>query len=540
MKKVGILPSQHSSGLLRTLDALGEVFCVHFEERIFGDDAGIDAWILQAVDLQTLPTIAHCDRPCFTVIFQGHLLACGESSTIKFSRHGALPRVISGRQIKFEEAVGVNALPKWLQNITPLASKGLSPIWAVQEAEGCDHHFVSLPIPELNDSEPLFQHFCGDQFLFLLPLLIFLRNLCEDPHWEPPPLQSCFMFDDPNLHWPTYGFIDFAEMARHAQLNNYHVSFATIPLDAWFVHLPTAQLFKKHHNHLSLLIHGNDHVVQELARPYSDEERNSVLLQALMRIAKLEMRSGVEVSRVMAPPHGACRENTFREMVRLGFEALCISRGSMGYYNGQARWLFTFGMRPSDMIEGLTVYPRFRMSRTCHNSILVAALLHQPIIPVGHHYDIAEGLKLLGGLSEYINSLGRMHWSDLKKISRSHYSRRFDGTILRIRMFTKRVEINVPEGIRQVFVENMWPEGTENGSLAWRVLDEKIEWNLLRPDESIPALSGKKIEIASFPPTSLSMDTKNLRTIKFWPMARRQLSEARDRMSPFLKRISAF
>ena len=46
----------------------------------------------------------------------------------------------------------------------------------------------------------------------------------------------------------------FAEMARHAQLNDYHVSFATIPLDAWFVHMPTAELFKNHHNHLSLLI----------------------------------------------------------------------------------------------------------------------------------------------------------------------------------------------------------------------------------------------------------------------------------------------
>jgi len=129
-----------------------------------------------------------------------------------------------------------------------------------------------------------------------------------------------------------------------------------------------------------------------------------------------------------------------------------------------------------------------------------------------------------------------VHWHDMKGVSRSNFSQRFDGKILRVRMFTKRIEIRIPEGIQQVFVEKMWTEGTECESLAWQVLGQKMEWSLLRPDETIPALSGQKIEIASLPPPSLcKIDIKYLKKRQLWPMVRRQLTEARDRVTPFLK-----
>src|SRR4030067_2600565 len=182
------------------------------------------------------------------------------------------------------------------------------------------------------------------------------------------------------------------------------------------------------------------------------------------------------------------------------------------------------------MIEGLTIFPRFRMSRTCHNSILVAAFLHQPIIAIGHHQDVAEGLLLLRDLSGFINSLGNVKWADMQRISRSHYSRRYDGKILRVNMFTKRIEICVPEGINQIFAERSWIKGAKVDPLAWRILGEKLEWDLQRPDESIPALPGQKIEIISAPPTTFLMDTKDIRKLHLWPILRRQLTEARDRM----------
>ena len=536
MKTIGIWTRKKSSGLRRMFDALSEFISVRFEERIFGDSAGIDAWILQEPDTTSLRNIAQCDRHCYIALRGDQLVQCGKSATVEFSKHHALPVVISGRRIQTDDAIKVDALPKWLGNATPIAFKGSSPIWAKQEGGGRNHDFVALSIPELDEGESLFQCFYGNQFLHMLPLLLFLRGLTDEQCWEPPPLQACFMFDDPNLHWGTYGHINFEEMIRDAQQNNYHVSFATIPLDSWFTHMPTAAIFKEHSDRVSLLIHGNDHIDKELSRACSDMECESVLRQALWRIAELERQSGVEISKVMAPPHGACSERFLEKMGQVGFEAACISRGSLQHHNQQANWIGTIGMRPSDIISGLPVFPRFRMAQTCKNSILVAALLHQPIIPVGHQHDIAEGLQLLADLSGYINSLGSVHWHDMKGVSRSNFSQRFDGKILRVRMFTKRIEIRIPEGIQQVFVEKMWTEGTECESLAWQVLGQKMEWSLLRPDETIPALSGQKIEIASLPPPSLcKIDIKYLKKRQLWPMVRRQLTEARDRVTPFLK-----
>lgn len=538
MKTIGIIPQLKSPGLRRTLDCMGEVLGVRFEERTSLDDSGIDAWLLAEASPQTLLAMDHCRLPFYLVLPDNQTVSCGESPRVSFSRHDVLPTVISGRHIEIDKANGLKGLPQWLQNTTALASNGGTPFWAVQKAGDHHNHFVALPIPEMNDGEALFQYFYGEQFLSLLPLLVFLRVLTDEQRWEPPPLQACFMFDDPNLHWRTYGYIDFAEMMRHARLHNYHASFATIPLDAWYVHLQTAHFFKENREHLSLLIHGNDHVAEEMGQDYSEEERFGILQQALIRIGKLERRSGVEVSRVMSPPHGACREEFLGTMSLFGLEAACVSKWSLRNYNSRSTWVRTFGMRPSDVVAGLTVIPRLRMSSNCHNNILVAALLHQPIIPMGHHDSLSEGFDLLGNLSAFVNSLGSVKWTDMKRISRSNYARRHDGNILRLRMFTKRIEILVPEGIRQLLVERAWLKGTEYEPLAWRVPGGKMEWIFVRPEESFSVLPGQLIEILSGPSNPPCMNAESIRKLHLWPVIRRVLTEARDRITPAPRRFS--
>lgn len=517
------------------LESLGELLDICFEERTLGDDHGVDAWFFPEADRESLCRIADSSCPSYATIRGDQLVPCGESSNIEFSRHYALPPALAGRLIRADEAVKVMGLPHQFHNIPVVASKAGSPVWAIRESNGFYHHYVSLQIPELIEGEPLFQQFNGGQFLQLLPFLLFLRTLTEDQRWEQPPLQACFMIDDPNLHWRTYGFVDFAKIAAHARMHNYHVSFATVPLDTWFVHKPTALLFQKYRDQLSLLIHGNDHIAQELARPYSDEKLNRSLQQALRRIAEFERRSGVEVCRVMAPPHGACNERTLAEMASLGFEAACISRGSLHHHNGQATWLRTLGMNPSDIIGGLPVFPRFPLLGKCQNSILLAALLHQPIVAMGHHHDVAQGLQVLADISGFVNTLGRVHWTNMMQIARSHYAQRLNERIRLVRMFTRRIEIVVPEDTSQILVERPWLKGEKSKPLLWRLLSEGSEWKYQHPDEPIPVVPCQKIEIADELPISSFIDAKNFGNFHIWPVVRRQLTEARDRLAPFVK-----
>src|SRR3712207_7699471 len=50
--------------------------------------------------------------------------------------------------------------------------------------------------------------------------------------WTPAPLRAAIMFDDPNLHWKSYGYIIYPELVEHAKEHNYHAVFATVPLDS--------------------------------------------------------------------------------------------------------------------------------------------------------------------------------------------------------------------------------------------------------------------------------------------------------------------
>ncbi len=539
MKIIGITVPVKASGLRNTLDVLAELFKVRFEERSLGDDAGLAAWILSDVDSEIQRSLYRSNCPCYAVIRNDQLISCGSSSTIEFSRHDVLPTLLSGRQVDVDDAVDLKSLPMQLKDADALALKAGAPIWAIEEVNGQQHHYVSLQIPKLRDEEALFQHFHGQRFLQLLPLIVFLRSLSEEQGWKQLPLHACFMFDDPNLHWRTYGYVDFAQIAAHAKIHNYHACFAMVPLDTWFIHKPTALLFQERRDQISLLIHGNDHIAQELARPGSDEEVTKNLRQALKRIENFERRSGVEVSKVMAPPHGACLERTLGEMARLGFEAAAISRGSIFHFNKQAARLRTVGMKSSDIIRGLPVFPRFRISTACHNNILIAALLGQPIILVGHHHDLADGLQLLADLARFINSLGPVSWADMKTISRSHYGQKVEGNVLRIRMLTKRIEVCVPEGTNQIRVDRPWQSGGAPMPLMWKRLDVDTAWKPQPNGQPIPVLPGQKIEIVSEPTMPLG-DVKGPRGLRLWPLVRRQLTEARDRLTPLKRRVSAF
>ncbi|MBI5584175.1 MAG: hypothetical protein HY892_10145 [Deltaproteobacteria bacterium] len=536
MKKIGVTVPSITPGQQRLFEALAEVFPVRFEQRYFQEEADLDAWLAPAADRDLVDRLPQTARPCYAVLRPDQLLPEGGGPVIVFADSAFLPAALRARRIESEEAGATKVLPSWLENGTTLASKSGAPLWILREPRKGGHHHVSLPLPELQAGEPLFQYFHGRRFLALLPLFLFLRALTEDPTWLRPPLQACFMFDDPNLHWPTYGFIDYAEIARQAEKHRYHVSFATVPRDGWFLHEPTAAIFKRHADRLSLLIHGNDHTRDELAQPYPDRERRALIGEALQRVGQLEKRSGIEISRVMAPPHGACSAAVLGEMARAGFEAACVSRGSLAFHNPGAPWLRSLGMGPSDHLNGLTVIPRFPFSARCHNSILLAAVLGQPIIPMGHHTGVAAGLDLLEELADFIHSLGQVQWTDLRQICRSLYSRKYAGGQLHLKLHAGRVRVPVDEGTDRIYAERSWTEDRENPDLAWRAAGAGPEWRWQRADETIRVTPGQTVELVTDPALLQTGTLEARRKRRLWPFLRRSLAEARDRSAPLRRR----
>ena len=244
---------------------------------------------------------------------------------------------------------------------------------------------VSAPLPKLTGGEQPFDYLDGQQFIQLLPLLHFLRQVTTDLAWRRPPLRACMMFDDPNLHWTSYGHMSYRELVKQAKAFGYHVAMATVPLDAWGPHRRSVSLFKNNPERLSLLIHGNDHRRQELAQTRPPEEYFQLLAQSLQRIGVLKKRPGSKIARVMVPPHEALSEAAFAAMLALGFEGASLTPWMLRYWNSKRQWPATFGLEIAEMMDGFPVLPRFDLSATSEGPIVISAFLGRPIVLFEHH-----------------------------------------------------------------------------------------------------------------------------------------------------------
>ena len=334
-----------------------------------------------------------------------------------------------------------------------LANCDRGPVWTVSVERGVSYYRSAFPLPAMGETSVLQDVFSGDHFLELLPLFHFLRKCCAAGLYQPPPLRACFMVDDPNLHWPTYGYVDFRQIAAHAAKENYHVSFATIPLDNWFTHNATAQLFRNNTKYLSLLVHGNDHTRNELARDYNRAERIFLLNQAMKRIERLQKSAGVEVSPVMAAPHGACSEAMLAELPGCGFEAACISHSSLRSHNRSKTWTRDLGYLPSEWIQDCPVLPRWGFSPDLHNRILLAAYLSQPMIIRAHQEDLKNGIGLIDEVARFINELGPVSWFNMAELSRISFLWRLEGQTLRLHPMGRRLDVRLPEGARYLAID---------------------------------------------------------------------------------------
>jgi hypothetical protein len=443
--------------------------------------------------------------------------------TVKFADEAEVPFPFRGRTIRVNVSASIGTLVL-NESEQVLAASDSGPIWTISTKAGVKHFRSALPFPIMPPNGNLADVLHGGRFLEMLPFVHWVRGICASESYEGPAPRACFIFDDPNLHWPTYGFVDYKSIVSHAQKENYHVSFATIPLDSWFAHRQTVEIFRKNRAWLSLSVHGNNHSKGELGRVYSDAEASSLLYEAVQRIQGLERRTALSVSRVMIPPHGACSEQMLAALPPGGFEAACISHGSLRHHNKSREWTNALGFRPSELIQGCPVLPRWGFSGDPQNTILLAAYLKQAIILRGHHQDLKDGLDLLGESARIVNGLGSVQWLNMTEMVRSNYQWRIQGDLCRLKPLSRKIHYSVPAGVRKLQIDtsdssfDAWQIFGPNGSTLQPSSEELMD---LETDVSF------SLEVAC----KLPVGTKKRPSPggSVW-LIRRLLTEGRDRL----------
>lgn len=412
-----------------------------------------------------------------------------------------------------------------------LAFSQQGPIWTMSETGGAKHFRSALPLPEISTNQNFSDVFNGTRFLEMLPVLQFLREIGGSKVYKSAPLRAGFIIDDPNLHWPRYGFVNYRGIAAHARAGDYHVSFATIPLDTWYTHAKTAELFRRNSRWLSLLVHGNNHAKKELAGNYRQATRKALLQQAIHRIERLEQKANLRVCRVMVPPHGACSNEMLAELPRCGFESACISAGSLRAYNPNKSWTKTLGFFPSEIIEGCPVLPRWGMNGNVKNTLLLAAYLGRPMILRGHHQDLKDGLEVLDVYARFINGMGTVCWSRMTTLSRMNYLWRMDGTTCRVKPFGRNIAFEVPNEATAVIIEK--PNPIDDCTWKVALADGSVQQIMTGEYPLSPAEVGRVVCIERCVEPQPPPVAAGVRSTSAALILRRLLTEVRDRVFVF-------
>src|SRR5262245_7035288 len=430
---IGVLPVVAAKAKPRLLQALERVFPVRFEERDAGDLTGVDGVLAFTHQSVELGEVERCGLPSLVVDGSESGVRRNRDRAVELASTSRVDSRLRGRRLNDDTIVGLPTLERQPTDDI-LASTSAGPIWALRSSEGANLYFSSIPLADLRPGESIRDYFRSHRFCSLLPLVHLIKEVTSTTGWTPPPLRATFIIDDPNLHWPSYGYVRFRDLACHARLRGYHIAMATIPLDLWYFDRRAVGIFYENPRELSLVIHGNDHVRNELARARSQHDALELLSQALSRVARFERRSGLRIARVIVPPHGDCSDTMFEALAIAGFAAIAWSPKPTSDISGWGISDFAPGGIPSLSRPLLTDW----------DDLPFRAYLDQPIVLEGHHTDLEDGLDLLEQTTAEVNRLGSVAWGSPAELARTNFAVRRLGERLEVRLFSRCVRLVVP------------------------------------------------------------------------------------------------
>ncbi len=529
---IGVFPAGELDRCPLLFAALEVAFPVRFEGRQPGELGEIDA----ALEIGGAEIAGTTSIPLLSLLV-AEPVAGGEqvaqdlatAPELDCRLHGAtLPDLHLGAALHATSALAAD------DGTQVLASCAGKPTWT-----RCGRSEQALLAPaELEPEEALRERLCLSRSAALLPLVHFLRRLSAPIDWQPPAARACIVFDDPNLHWPSYGFVKLSRLSEHARAHGYHASLAMVPLDSWFAHPAAVRTLKRSEGAISLAVHGNDHNGGELGRQETEAEGLALAAQALRRIAAFERRTGIAVDRTMVPPHEECSQATVEGLLSSGFEAITMTRPFPWLARPPRTWLARpegvdalVGWRPADFAGALPVLLRHPLLTRDAPELVLRAFLDQPLILYGHHGDLAEGgLDVLASAVEEVNRLGETHWCSLGEIVAGNFETRPRGSQLGVRPLTRRAQLVVPETAEQLLVE--LPPAHPGPANEQLIVDGR------------PAELGDPVEVVPGSAVELRLQARNLVDVETVPaprrqpiaLARRALGEGRDRLLPFVSR----
>jgi hypothetical protein len=529
---VAIIPASARLRYRELLRALEEAYPVRFTGSTGSDIDSADAVI--AFPGERRPNRLRV--PCLVLKGSGTEGDRGSSFTVEMSRAGGLDRALHGQRLLENDArpPAPVAIDKDWRVLAVAAGK---PIWAQSDADGVNYETASALPSELEDWEFLRDHLTAGRFWSLLPIVHFLKKISRNVSESSEVRRACFVIDDPNLRFSSYGYVSFSDLARDAQACDYHVAVATIPLDLVLPGRRAVRVFRAFQSELSLVVHGNDHVRRELERCRSAIEAERMISSATTRVGRFEKRAGIRIDRVMCPPHGGCSPETMAALFRYGFLGLAASRPfPWEGFADERRWRLG-GWLPAQLAAGgLPVIPRYPLSRNL-DDLVFRAFLEQPLLIYCHHADLRSGVEPLRAAATRVAELGDVRWMSLASITRGNALCREHDGVATVTLYSRDVRLPRPTA-PTVRIEV--PRVLGERELMKLVVDGESHDLQVGPDggASVTLANppiGHELRIQISAPLHVAAAPIRDWRPRAWPLARRALTETRDRAFPLIR-----
>jgi hypothetical protein len=500
---------------------------VDFEPHFPGQHDGLHGLIALSENWELLREAIASGLSCYQV-HSAEPASFSRPAAIRFTSSASIDAAFQNQELTDASVVKLCHVPELSDS---LAQVDGNPVWSIDQTNGREVHHVGMELPAFGTNDFFHAHFRASRWFAMVPLLHYLRQLLGPEGWPRPEPRATFIVDDPNLHHRSYGYINFEVLAAHSTTHNYHATIATVPLDAWYFNSSVAALFRKHKQRISMMMHGVNHVADELAREYTEEQAFALLAAGLRRITAFEDRSGLKVDRVMAAPHGAFTEAIADPMVRLGYEAGCVSVGSLVHWNPGKKWPADLGLSIAQIL-GHHGFPVFHRTSTNQCDVRLSAFLGHPIVIATHHQDYVSNFARIESLANMVNHISSPRWMTIENISRTNYVSSVSEGVLRVRPYSRRVTVTIPQGIAvlQLLPSHFGEETT-------------IDLNKLFQDGGRNAQNtalftcniSNNVAEMYFPPVD-PVDYRKAGRLRIglWPITRRLLAEGRDRVRPML------
>lgn len=293
-------------------------------------------------------------------------------------------------------------------------------------------------VPQLEpNGGRLKDEFRSSRFLGLLPLLLFIREALGSSAWTSVSPRAAFMIDDPNLRVAHYGFMGYHDLIAAAKTHGFHTAFAMIPIDWKKTSGRVAGLLRENRDHVSIVMHGVDHVSEEFAGAASLREAESKVAQGLARMSAHERETGVEFARAITFPHGICSTTWLRALRNAGLEAAVAEWARPIDLDPTDDPLYE--MRPAELsFLAFPMINRFPAEQP-PEELLFKAFLGKPLIVYSHHRYFRDGLEALVHLAEFLNDRLAPRWSSIGEIVRSNYQVREGRSGVAVRVFSNHV-----------------------------------------------------------------------------------------------------